>query len=107
SETFWPFVYVGYTAIGVYGAFLWVVEWLLKDLVPKIKSIQTWKKIVIPGAHLFFNFSFILLYLWLRKIHGPWRFKSWEELTELFLILGIFVHLLYLHTNLTNKSHAK
>lgn len=100
SEAFWPFVYVGYTCIGIYGSLLWLLDWVTKDLYTRTKEFDIWRKILVPGSHLLLNFGFILLYLWLRKYHGYWRFELWEELTELLLVLGITSHLVYLYFSL-------
>jgi len=93
SEAFWPYVYTAYFYVGMYGLIAWIAEWLTRDILVLSKKQSVWKKIIIPGGHLFVLFGGISLYVWLRTIHGPWKYQPWEEYTELLLVLGIAIHL--------------
>jgi hypothetical protein len=93
SEAFWPYVYSAYFYVGLYGIGVWIVEWLTRDILVLTKKQEVWKKILIPGAHLFVLFGMISLYVWLRTIHGPWKYQPWEEYAELLLVIGITIHL--------------
>lgn len=94
SEAFWPFVYTGYAIVGLYGSFLWLVRWLFADWYKHILRRLPWLELFIVDGYLFINFFMIVLYTWLRKSHGPWKYQGWEELSELVLIIGVLVHLL-------------
>ncbi len=104
SEALWPFVYSAYALIGIYGLVMWIIDWLTKDVFFQEKKYQVWKKIIVPGGYLFFNFGLISLYVWLRRNHGPWKYSAWEEISELFLVLGITVHLIELYLTFPRKS---
>lgn len=93
SEVLWPFVYVGYAAIGIYGMITWIVYWLVKDVISLNTEQRLWKELLVPKQYLFLNFAFISFYVWLRELHGPWRFQHWEEYAELILVAGILIHL--------------
>ncbi len=104
SEALWPFVYSAYAVIGIYGIGMWLVNWLTEDFLFQEKKYQIWRRIVVPGGHLFLNFGLIALYVWLRRNHGPWKYSAWEEISELFLVLGIAVHLIELYITFPRKS---
>lgn len=89
---FWPFVYIGYLAIGLYGSFMWIIKWLASSFDLSSRA-RRWMDILMPDPHLFIYFFLIVIYVWLRFNHGPWRYQLWEELTELFLGVGILLHL--------------
>ena len=108
SETFWPFVYIGYATICSYGCSMWLLSWWGSDLFGRFsQEWKNFKKILIPQAHLFLYFSFMLLYVWLRYNHGPWKYQLWEELGELLLILGVIIHLIEVHQLLRNSDEFK
>ncbi|NMC35462.1 hypothetical protein GYA49_00280 [Candidatus Beckwithbacteria bacterium] len=94
SEALWPFVYKAYLAIGLYGMLAWLVDWISKDLYILPKKYQLWKKICIPKSYLFANFFLIVLYVWLRSHHGPWKYQLLEEFSEMILAIGISIHLI-------------
>lgn len=106
SEAFWPFVYTAYGLIASYGLGAWIANWLSKDILFLKKEDEIWQRILVPGAHLFFNFAAIGLYVWLRDQHGPWKYQPWEEITELFLVIGITIHLaeLFLSQKIWQKN---
>lgn len=93
SEIVWPYVYTGYLLIGLYGMLAWIPKWLATELLPKKGIIANRVKLFIPSGYLFINFAMIVLYVWLRRNHGPWKYVAWEELAELYLVGGIMIHL--------------
>lgn len=102
STRVWPFVYLGYLAIGLYGAFAWVGVWLLTNEKQKSKELDNILQLLIPKPYLLLNFVMIAIYVLLREKHGYWKFRPWEEFCELLLIIAIFAHLIqnYLHLSL-------
>lgn len=93
SEIVWPYVYLAYSLIGIYGMSLWLVRWSLRDILPKKDYWKRFVNLITPSGYLFFNFAMITLYVWLREHHGPWKYQGWEELSEIFLAIGIVIHL--------------
>jgi hypothetical protein len=106
SELLFPFVYSTYAFVGFYGGFLWLIEWALRDIISIKKTLLVWKKILIPGGYLFLNFGLVLIYLWLRKQHGLWKYQSWEEFSELILVIGIVVHLAEVYLSFPSLKSA-
>ena len=93
-ETFWPYVYQAYLLIGLYGTLAGFCRWLVQDLLPNNQYLKNWLKLLAPDFYLFLNFFLIVVYVWLRERHGPWKFVMWEEISELLLIVGIVTHLI-------------
>jgi hypothetical protein len=95
STAVWPLVYVGYAIIAIYGSFAWLGQWMLQPILDfRLKGDwRVWLNLAVPQAHLFLNFAFLLVYLYLRERHGPWKYQAWEEMSELFMVVGIAVHL--------------
>lgn len=93
-ETFWPFVYPAYRAIGLYGIVAGLIAWLINGLLTKKARLQAWIRLLSPEPFLALNFLIIVVYVWLRYNHGPWRYVLWEEASELLLVIGIATHLI-------------
>jgi hypothetical protein len=104
SEVFWPYVYTAYLIIGLFGMLMWIFDWLGGELLSLKKKQKIWKKILIPGGHLFVLFGVIVLYVWLRNHHGPWKYQAWEEFAELLLVSGIMIHLVEVFLSFPKKS---
>jgi len=94
NELIWPMVYWGYLAIALHGAFAWIGAWILNEMLPKSKLASNWVHLLVPKAFLFLNFFLMVIYVWLRKVNGVWQYSKMEELTELFLVVGILAHLM-------------
>lgn len=92
SEVVWPYVYIAYVVIGVYGMFTWIVRWLVEPFLPDKKVVHRSFDLYVPSGYLFINFAIMPIYVWLRFKHGPWKYHSWEELAELYLALGFVTH---------------
>lgn len=109
SELIWPYVYTAYAAVGLYGMLMWLGRWLVKGLIKFNQQWQIWLKIIVPGPHLILNFGLIVLYVWLRGHHGPWKYQLWEEYAELLLVIGIIVHLLEVYVTFPKllQRHSK
>lgn len=105
SDFIWPYVYKGYALVGLYGMGAWVVRWLFQDFFHGNRQIELWQQLLIPSGYLFINFGLIVLYVWLRTLHGPWRFQPWEEFSEMVLVFGIFIHVT--HTAILFASQKK
>jgi hypothetical protein len=93
-ETFWPYIYRSYQAIGMYGILASYVVWTFREFLPKKNTVKHWLQLLVPDKYLVLNFLMIVTYVWLRHRHGPWKYSKWEEFSELLLVLGICTHLI-------------
>ncbi len=92
-ESVWPLVYWSYLILGLLGSTLWLGRSILHKFFKSRRNLWQWSQLLVPDAYLFFNFALISLYVLLRFRYGVWRFVAMEELSELFLAIGISLHL--------------
>lgn len=107
TEWVWKYVYTAYQVIGLYGMLAWIARWLLEDILPKTGPWSRWLRLLVPEGYTFVSFGMIVLYVWLRGWHGPWKYQPWEEVSELLLAAGMVAHLLHVRWAWGQKSTSK
>lgn len=84
-----PFVYTGYLLINLYGLASWLIYCFFKHKLKELKLL--WLQIIT--TRWFYSLFFLpnLLYVVIRFSYGPVIVDQWEEITEIYLALGILI----------------
>ena len=98
-----PFVYTGYLLINLYGLTSWLINHYFSKKLKKLPLL--WLKILTTRWYYALFFLPNLIYVIARFSYGHVIIDQWEELSEIYLAMGILV--VIIHHFLYFKAHSK
>ncbi len=101
-----PFVYYGYFVANLYGLLSWIVYCYLNKRLRKLSRL--WLSILTTRWYYVLFFLPNLIYVSLRFIYGNVVIDQWEEISEIYLALGILATVVhhYFEFKVFASSHS-